>query len=126
MQFYFSTTILFDCTHLAETEKPDSNHPDFYCKWESLPYSEATWEDGALIIKKWPEKIADFHERENSKRIPTRHCKVLKYRPKFHQLKEQPNYMGKDDTFILRDYQMDGLNWMIHSWCKENRYFLFN
>lgn len=90
-----------------------------------MPYSEATWEDGALIEKKWPEKITDFRERENSKRIPTRHCKVLKYRPKFHQLKEQPNYMGKDNTFILRDYQMDGLNWMIHSWCKENRYFFF-
>jgi chromodomain-helicase-DNA-binding protein 1 len=113
--------IKFIFNYLAEADKPDSDHPDYYCKWESLPYSEATWEDGALIIKKWPEKIQEFRDREDSKRTPSKHCKVLKYRPKFHQLKEQPTYMGKDENCILRDYQMDGLNWMIHSWCKENR-----
>ncbi len=26
--------------------------------------------------------------------------------------------------FILRDYQMDGLNWLVHSWCKENSVIL--
>jgi chromodomain-helicase-DNA-binding protein 1 len=25
---------------------------------------------------------------------------------------------------ILRDYQMDGLNWLVHSWCKENSVIL--
>lgn len=98
---------------IAEYNKPDSEHPDYYCKWESLPYAEATWEDGALIIKKWPEKIKEFREREESKRTPSKHCKVLKSRPKFHQLKGQPDYMGKGRDLTLRDYQMDGLNWMI-------------
>lgn len=106
---------------IAEYNKPDSDHPDYYCKWESLPYAEATWEDGALIVKKWPKKIKEFREREESKRTPSKHCKVLKSRPKFHQLKGQPDYMGKGRDLTLRDYQMDGLNWMIHSWCKENR-----
>lgn len=73
-------------------------------------------------MKKWPEKIKEFREREDSKRTPSKHCKVLKTRPKFHQLKSQPSYMGKEKDLVLRDYQMDGLNWMIHSWCKENRY----
>ncbi|XP_076760989.1 chromodomain-helicase-DNA-binding protein 1 isoform X3 [Xylocopa sonorina] len=109
---------------IAEYNKPDSDHPDYYCKWESLPYAEATWEDGALIIKKWPEKIKEFREREESKRTPSKHCKVLKSRPKFHQLKGQPEYMGKGRDLVLRDYQMDGLNWMIHSWCKENSVIL--
>ncbi|XP_043508233.1 chromodomain-helicase-DNA-binding protein 1 [Frieseomelitta varia] len=109
---------------IAEYNKPDSDHPDYYCKWESLPYAEATWEDGVLIIKKWPEKIKEFREREESKRTPSKHCKVLKSRPKFHQLKGQPDYMGKGRDLTLRDYQMDGLNWMIHSWCKENSVIL--
>lgn len=73
-------------------------------------------------MKKWPEKIREFRDREDSKRTPSKHCKVLKSRPKFHQLKGQPDYMGKGKDLVLRDYQMDGLNWMIHSWCKENRY----
>lgn len=111
---------------IAEYNKPDSEHPDYYCKWESLPYADATWEDGALIVKKWPEKIKEFREREESKRTPSKHCKVLKSRPKFHQLKGQPEYMGKGRDLTLRDYQMDGLNWMIHSWCKENRYSMFS
>ncbi|XP_024942865.1 chromodomain-helicase-DNA-binding protein 1 isoform X3 [Cephus cinctus] len=109
---------------IAEYNKPDSEHPDYYCKWESLPYADATWEDGALIIKKWPEKIKEFRDREDSKRTPSKHCKALKYRPKFHQLKGQPEYMGKGKELILRDYQMDGLNWLIHSWCKENSVIL--
>ncbi|OAD56154.1 Chromodomain-helicase-DNA-binding protein 1 [Eufriesea mexicana] len=109
---------------IAEYNKPDSEHPDYYCKWESLPYADATWEDGALIVKKWPEKIKEFREREESKRTPSKHCKVLKSRPKFHQLKGQPEYMGKGRDLTLRDYQMDGLNWMIHSWCKENSVIL--
>ncbi|XP_015190344.1 PREDICTED: chromodomain-helicase-DNA-binding protein 1 isoform X4 [Polistes dominula] len=109
---------------IAEYNKPDSGHPDYYCKWESLPYADSTWEDGALIIKKWPEKIKEFRDREDSKRTPSKHCKVLKARPKFHQLKNQPEYMGKGKDLVLRDYQMDGLNWMIHSWCKENSVIL--
>ncbi|XP_053972660.1 chromodomain-helicase-DNA-binding protein 1 isoform X3 [Hylaeus volcanicus] len=109
---------------IAEYNKPDSDHPDYYCKWESLPYAEATWEDGALIVKKWPEKIKEFRDREDSKRTPSKHCKVLKSRPKFHQVKGQPEYMGRGRDLTLRDYQMDGLNWMIHSWCKENSVIL--
>ncbi|XP_066591256.1 chromodomain-helicase-DNA-binding protein 1 isoform X2 [Prorops nasuta] len=109
---------------IAEYNKPDSDHPDYYCKWESLPYAESTWEDGALIIKKWPEKIKEFRDREDSKRTPSKHCKVLRSRPKFHQVKGQPEYMGLGKDLVLRDYQMDGLNWMIHSWCKENSVIL--
>lgn len=112
--------LCFFCS--ADYKKPDSEHPDYFCKWESLPYADATWEDGTLIVKKWPEKIKEFRDREDSKRTPSKHCKVLKSRPKFYQLNEQPAYMGKEKDLVLRDYQMDGLNWMIHSWCKENRY----
>ena len=63
---------------------------------ESLPYSEATWEDGALIVKKNSDKIREFREREDSKRTPTKLCRALKSRPKFLPLKEQPEYIGGD------------------------------
>uniref|UniRef100_A0A1B6DPA6 Chromo domain-containing protein n=2 Tax=Clastoptera arizonana TaxID=38151 RepID=A0A1B6DPA6_9HEMI len=41
---------------IAESKEP----PEYFIKWESLPYSEATWEDGGLIEKKWPKKIKEF------------------------------------------------------------------
>ncbi|KAF5295920.1 hypothetical protein FQR65_LT10351 [Abscondita terminalis] len=104
--------------------KPEGG-TDFYIKWESLPYADATWEDSVLISRKWPKKIEEFQEREESKRTPSKHCKALKYRPKFHEVKEQPSYMtGIDGMLVLRDYQMDGLNWLIHSWSKENSVIL--
>ncbi|KAB0801325.1 hypothetical protein PPYR_05679 [Photinus pyralis] len=108
----------------AKCCKPEGG-TDLYIKWESLPYADATWEDLGLISKKWPKKIEEFREREESKRTPSRHCKALKYRPKFHEVKEQPSYMmGVDGLLVLRDYQMDGLNWLIHSWSKENSVIL--
>lgn len=32
-------------------------------------------------------------------------------------MKKQPAYIG-GDGLELRDYQLDSLNWMAHSWCK--------
>ena len=54
---------------------------------------------------------------------PSKSCKVLKYRPKFHEEKNQPDFIG-DDNKKLRDYQLQGLNWMVHSWCKHNSVIL--
>lgn len=108
---------------IAESQKPDGAL-DYLCKWESLPYSEATWEDSSLVLRRWPEKIQEFQRREGTNQTPSRHCRVIKYRPKFHQLKEQPEYMGEDRGLKLRDYQMDGLNWLILTWCKENSVIL--
>nr|XP_023015060.1 chromodomain-helicase-DNA-binding protein 1 isoform X2 [Leptinotarsa decemlineata] len=109
---------------IAKYDKPEDG-VDYFIKWTSLPYSDSTWEDSGLIQKKWPNKIVEFQDRERSTRTPTRHCKVLKYRPKFHEVKTQPEYMtGRDNNLILRDYQIHGLNWMIHSWTKENSVIL--
>ena len=46
--------------------------------------------------------------------------KVIKNRPKFSILKEQPSFLagGKKDLLQLRDYQLDGVNWLVHAWCK--------
>lgn len=49
---------------------------------------------------------------------------ICTVRPKFHQVRTQPDYMSGDRSLTLRDYQMDGLNWLIHSWCKENSVIL--
>ncbi|XP_045481869.1 chromodomain-helicase-DNA-binding protein 1 [Harmonia axyridis] len=109
---------------IAKAQKPEGGL-DYYIKWQSLPYADATWEDAALILQKWPKKIDEFEDREQSKRTPTRHCKVLRHRPKFHEVKSQPEYMmGTEKNLVLRDYQMDGLNWMIHAWVKENSVIL--
>lgn len=84
MRFVYIYVAEYNTTELRE----------YYVKWQSLPYAEATWEDAALIERKWPENIREFREREDSKRTPSKLCKALKYRPKFVQLQSQPSYMG--------------------------------
>jgi chromodomain-helicase-DNA-binding protein 1 len=95
----------------AAYKKPEGEPPDYFVKWENLPYSEATWEDGKLVEKKWAKKVKEFREREDSKRTPSKHCRALKSRPKFQQIKSQPDYMGGDQVIILIHIrQADSIN----------------
>uniref|UniRef100_A0A8C5BRW0 DNA helicase n=1 Tax=Gadus morhua TaxID=8049 RepID=A0A8C5BRW0_GADMO len=100
-------------------QKSAAGYPDYLCKWQGLSYSECSWEDGALIGRKFQKCIDDYLRRNHSKNIPFRECKVLKQRPRFSAMKKQPSYIG-GDGLELRDYQFDSLNWMAHSWCKGN------
>uniref|UniRef100_A0A3B4FWA8 Chromodomain helicase DNA binding protein 2 n=1 Tax=Pundamilia nyererei TaxID=303518 RepID=A0A3B4FWA8_9CICH len=112
------------CSRFSHSHKtPSSNEPEFLCKWMGLPYSECSWEDGALVRKKFQHCIDSFMNRNSSKTVPSKDCKVLKQRPRFVALKKQPSYIG-DSNLELRDYQLDGLNWLAHSWCRCNSVIL--
>uniref|UniRef100_A0A672QFU5 Uncharacterized protein n=1 Tax=Sinocyclocheilus grahami TaxID=75366 RepID=A0A672QFU5_SINGR len=100
-------------------QKSAAGFPDYLCKWQGLSYFECSWEDGALIARKFQKCIDDYMSRNQCKTIPSRECKVLKQRPRFVPMKKQPLYIGADGL-ELRDYQLEGLNWMAHSWCKGN------
>ncbi|KAJ6619823.1 hypothetical protein lerEdw1_014913 [Lerista edwardsae] len=108
---------------LNKHRKSSSNEPEYLCKWMGLPYVDCSWEDEALISKKFQHCIDSFNSRNNSKSIPTRDCKVLRQRPRFVALKKQPSYIGSENL-ELRDYQLEGLNWLAHSWCKNNSVIL--
>ena len=101
---------------------------DYLCKWQGLPYSDSTWEDGDLIKKRFPILIEEYEKRQNLTTLPpinVKSQKVLKIRPKFVALKEKPEYLGNYDPELkLRDYQLDGLNWLANSWCKQNSVIL--
>ncbi|XP_068031690.1 chromodomain-helicase-DNA-binding protein 1-like isoform X2 [Anomalospiza imberbis] len=101
-------------------QKSAAGYPDYYCKWQGLPYSECSWEDGALIAKKFQTCIDEYFNRNQSKTTPFKDCKILKQRPRFVALKKQPSYIGGHEGLELRDYQLNGLNWLAHSWCKGN------
>ncbi|XP_051539181.1 chromodomain-helicase-DNA-binding protein 1 isoform X2 [Myxocyprinus asiaticus] len=100
-------------------QKSAAGYPDYLCKWQGLPYFECSWEDGALIARKFQKCIDEYMSRNQCKTTPSRDCKVLKQRPRFVPMKKQPHYIGADGL-ELRDYQLDSLNWMAHSWCKGN------
>uniref|UniRef100_A0A8D3D607 Chromodomain helicase DNA binding protein 2 n=1 Tax=Scophthalmus maximus TaxID=52904 RepID=A0A8D3D607_SCOMX len=117
-QFQFVERVI---AHSHKT--PSSNEPEYLCKWMGLPYSECSWEDGALVGKKFQHYIDSFTNRNSTKTVPSKDCKVLKQRPRFVPLKKQPSYIG-DENLQLRDYQLAGLNWLAHSWCRCNSVIL--
>uniref|UniRef100_A0A8C2BVM9 Chromodomain helicase DNA binding protein 2 n=1 Tax=Cyprinus carpio TaxID=7962 RepID=A0A8C2BVM9_CYPCA len=108
---------------IGKSQKTSSSEPEYLCKWMGLPYAECTWEDGALIRKKFQACVDSFQNRNACKTVPSKDCKVLKQRPRFAALKKQPSYIG-DEVLQLRDYQLDGVNWLAHSWCRCNSVIL--
>uniref|UniRef100_F6RW91 Uncharacterized protein n=1 Tax=Ciona intestinalis TaxID=7719 RepID=F6RW91_CIOIN len=94
---------------------------DYQVKWCGLPYSECTWEEESLI-KEFQDEINAFEMRQDNPCIPKRDCKVLRQRPRFVPMSRQPDwFQGK---LQLRDYQLQGVNWLAHSWCKGNSVIL--
>ncbi|XP_048736383.2 chromodomain-helicase-DNA-binding protein 1-like isoform X3 [Ostrea edulis] len=103
----------------------NNGYPDYLCKWQGLPYSECTWEEGELVSRKFQILVDEYNLRHKSQKTPTpaKYCKALRYRPKFTPLKIQPSFLG-GDSLVLRDYQLDGVNWLMHTWSKENSVIL--
>ena len=77
-----------------------------------------------MIARFFQDSIDEYLNREGASTIPNRNAKVLKHRPKFVQIKKQPSYIGSTDSLILRDYQLGGINWVVHAWCKNNSVIL--
>jgi chromodomain-helicase-DNA-binding protein 1 len=98
-----------------------SQGADYLCKWQGLPYSDCTWEDGELVRKRFTDLVSEFEKRQQAQTYPPVSVKtqrVVRIRPRFVALKEKPAYLGADLSLELRDYQLDGLNWLANSWCK--------
>jgi len=96
----------------------NNGFPDYLCKWYGLPYADCTWEEGELVSRKFQADVDEYQARNKSQRIPTKLSKVLKVRPKFQPMKYQPKFIGGAEELELRDYQLDGVNWLMHAWCK--------
>lgn len=127
MYLFNHFVIINFCLFLAHTTVTNTdelgnsyNQVDYLCKWLGLPYGECTWEDGSLTSKYFQEKIDAYLNRERSDKTPTKSAKVLRQRPKFSLIKRQPVYIGPGGSLLLRDYQLDGLNWLVNAWCKGN------
>ncbi|XP_071743619.1 LOW QUALITY PROTEIN: chromodomain-helicase-DNA-binding protein 1 [Lepeophtheirus salmonis] len=106
-------------------ERSVDDQVEYYVKWKNLPYIDATWEAGHLIDNEFQSVIENFRFRQESRYAPSSKSKFFKYRPKFTTTKSQPDYMGgSDDSLKLRDYQLDGINWLVHAWCKQNSVIL--
>ena len=93
----------------------------YYCKWEGLSYSASTWENASLIAPRFQHKIDDFLRRNSSTTSSFHSLAAPKHRL-FRTIKAPPEFLPSHLT--LRDYQLDGLNWLASSWCRMNSVIL--
>ncbi|VDK84847.1 unnamed protein product [Litomosoides sigmodontis] len=108
--------------HQISRSQGENEGTEYFVKWCGLPYSECTWEEEHLITRQSQDKIDAYYDRRDNGKIPNKHCPALRRRPKFEKLSSIPDFLQRKDDpeHELRDYQLEGINWMLHAWTKEN------
>ncbi|XP_021751483.1 protein CHROMATIN REMODELING 5-like [Chenopodium quinoa] len=96
--------------------------PEYLVKWQGLSYAEATWEKDVDIAFA-QEAIDEYKAREATIAVPgkTVDAQRRKIRGSLRKLDEQPEWLkgGK-----LRDYQLEGLNFLVNSWRNDTNVIL--
>lgn len=109
---------------------PESN--DYYVKWKGLPYEDCTWERWS-VVQPHPEILASYHKRLESFKFPRGYIgyvpwfflvklTVCRERDSTHKLSRAAfrKLEPENSPWLngeLRDYQVDGVNWLVYSWC---------
>ncbi|UYV68281.1 CHD1 [Cordylochernes scorpioides] len=102
-------------------KKNETGSTDYFCKWEALPYQYCTWEADHIVARHFKHVINDYFTRLKSTHIPMKVCKSLRQKPKFSPIKTQPSFIGARENMFLRDYQLEGLNWLVSCWARADR-----
>lgn len=93
---------------------------EFLVKWKYLPYSECTWEFPKVVesLQHGIDEINNFRHRETKQGylIP-RQITRYSYKP----LPQQPEWLVGGE---LRDYQLQGINWLHAAWCNNTNTIL--
>eukprot|EP01127_Copromyxa_protea_P013904 TRINITY_DN378_c0_g1_i1.p1 TRINITY_DN378_c0_g1~~TRINITY_DN378_c0_g1_i1.p1 ORF type:complete len:1789 (-),score=447.06 TRINITY_DN378_c0_g1_i1:34-4668(-) len=100
---------------IANGDKDPANF-QYFVKWIRLPYDQSTWEEWSAV-KAYEQKIADYRKREDDWVNPRPYIgnKVREAFTKFDP--DNAKWLHCN----LRDYQIEGLNWMIYSFCNNTK-----
>ncbi|KAH8549068.1 SNF2 family N-terminal domain-containing protein [Umbelopsis sp. PMI_123] len=90
---------------------------EYLCKWKSLHYDESTWESYELVSSDFQAEMDAFLDRQQSQNIPSKSAALVKNRPAFAVLREQPAFITGGE---LRDYQLHGVSWLYWLWCTNS------
>nr|XP_006349779.1 PREDICTED: protein CHROMATIN REMODELING 5 [Solanum tuberosum]XP_006349780.1 PREDICTED: protein CHROMATIN REMODELING 5 [Solanum tuberosum]XP_006349781.1 PREDICTED: protein CHROMATIN REMODELING 5 [Solanum tuberosum]KAH0707503.1 hypothetical protein KY289_012579 [Solanum tuberosum]KAH0710669.1 hypothetical protein KY284_012096 [Solanum tuberosum]KAH0774869.1 hypothetical protein KY290_012006 [Solanum tuberosum] len=96
--------------------------PEYLVKWKGLSYAEATWEKD-VDIAFGQDAIDEYKAREAAIMVQGKSVDFQrkKSRGSLRKLEEQPEWLkgGK-----LRDYQLEGLNFLVNSWRNDTNVIL--
>ncbi|PSR90154.1 Protein CHROMATIN REMODELING like [Actinidia chinensis var. chinensis] len=96
--------------------------PEYLVKWQGLSYAEATWER-EIDIEFAQDAINEYKARQAVLSIQGKMLDLQRKKSKasLRKLDEQPEWLkgGK-----LRDYQLEGLNFLVNSWRNDTNVIL--
>ncbi|KAG2674741.1 hypothetical protein I3760_13G152700 [Carya illinoinensis] len=96
--------------------------PEYLVKWQGLSYAEATWEKDVDIAFA-QDAIDEYKAREAALAVQGKMVDFQRKKSKasLRKLDEQPEWLkgGK-----LRDYQLEGLNFLVNSWRNDTNVIL--
>ncbi|XP_010557504.1 PREDICTED: protein CHROMATIN REMODELING 5 isoform X2 [Tarenaya hassleriana] len=96
--------------------------PEYLVKWQGLSYAEATWERDVDIAFA-QDAIDEYKAREAAIAVQGKLVEQQRKKGKasLRKLEEQPEWLrgGK-----LRDYQLEGLNFLVNSWLNDTNVIL--
>ncbi|CAD5165770.1 unnamed protein product [Musa acuminata subsp. malaccensis] len=96
--------------------------PEYLVKWQGLSYAEATWEKDTDIAFA-QDAIDEYKVREAATTVQGKTVDFQRKNSKasLRRLDEQPEWLkgGK-----LRDYQLEGLNFLVNSWRNDTNVIL--
>ncbi|KAL5831735.1 hypothetical protein ACOSQ4_017089 [Xanthoceras sorbifolium] len=96
--------------------------PEYLVKWQGLSYAEATWEKDVEIAFA-QDAIDEYKAREAAMAVQGKMVDHQRKKGKvsLRKLDEQPEWLrgGK-----LRDYQLEGLNFLVNSWRNDTNVIL--
>lgn len=100
-----------------------------YCCWINLPQCDATWEEATFINKLFPNAIENYFKNLGKMYYQTdmRYMGHLK----FYKMDTTPDYIlhsncinSHENCNQLRDYQLEGINWLTSSFCRHKSVIL--
>ena len=97
------------------------NEKEYYVKWKGLFYDSCTWETASLVGQLAQPEIDKFLDRSSILPTSNRAESNLSTRRDYKAFHKQPLYI-KHGT--LREFQITGINFLAHHWCKGNNVIL--
>ncbi|EME50139.1 hypothetical protein DOTSEDRAFT_68860 [Dothistroma septosporum NZE10] len=94
---------------------------EYFVKWKGLFYDSCTWETEALVSHEAQTEIDRYLDRSAKLPVSDRNESNPNTRAAYKPFRSQPNYIKGGE---LREFQIHGLNFLAHHWCKGNNVIL--
>lgn len=98
-----------------------SQETEYFIKWKALFYESCTWEKASLVSELAQSEIDRYLDR--SSKLPQSDKKEMNLatRSEYKPFRTQPTYIKNG---LLREFQIHGVNFLAHHWCKSNNVIL--